>query len=83
MCEDLCKKRLAKDVLERIGPGALAICCSFLFRDRNGFDVTGSMLFWGGVSWTFLWSFLILGAYTRFLSKEKKVNGVNPFQTVG
>ena len=65
-------KRLAKDVLERIGPGALAMCCSFLFRDRNGFDVFGSMLFWGGVSWTSVWSLIILGAYTRFFSRKKR-----------
>lgn len=72
VCEDLYVKRLAKDVLERIGPGALAICCSFLFRDRNGFDAIGSALFWGGVSWISVWSLIIIGAYTRFLSRKKR-----------
>ncbi len=72
VCEDLYMKSLAKDVLGRIGPGALAICCSSLFRDRNGLDGIGSILFWGGVSWTSVWSLIIIGAYTRFSFRKKR-----------
>jgi len=72
VCEDSYMKRLAKDVLGRIGPGILAICCSFLFRDRNGFDGIGSILFWGGVSWTSVWSLIISGAYTRYFAKKRR-----------
>ena len=66
-------KRLAKDVLGRIGPGAFAICGSFLFRDRCGFDGVGSGLFWGGISWASVWSLIIIGAYTRLLFRKKRV----------
>ena len=67
----------------KVGPGALAICCSFVFRDHNGFNAVGSTLFWGGLSWAVVWSLIIICAYTRHLSKKQKGDHVNAFRTVG